>query len=126
MFGIGFPELVLIAVIALVVIGPKRLPDLARALGRGFAEFRRATEELKQTFEEENRAARAQELRDKLLAEGKLRPPETVNPAPRTADPGPAEATGEPLPPAAGAPVQDSAPAAPHTEPVAKREPSDG
>ena len=61
MFGIGFPELLLIAVLALVVIGPKRLPDLAKALGRGFAEFRRATEELKQTFEEETRAARAQE-----------------------------------------------------------------
>jgi Tat protein translocase TatB subunit len=74
MFGIGFPELLLIAVIALVVIGPKRLPDLARALGRGFAEFRRATDELKQTFEEETRIARAREMREKLLAEGKLVP----------------------------------------------------
>jgi Tat protein translocase TatB subunit len=80
MFGIGFPELLLIAVIALVVIGPQRLPDLARALGRGFAEFRRATDELKQTFEEETRAARSQELRQKLLAEGKIRPPGTLDP----------------------------------------------
>jgi len=75
MFGIGFPELLLIAVIALVVIGPSRLPDLARALGRGFAEFRRATDELKQSFEEESRLARAKELREKLLAEGKLASP---------------------------------------------------
>jgi Tat protein translocase TatB subunit len=79
MFGIGFPELLLIAVLALVVIGPKRLPDLARALGRGFAEFRRATDELKQTFEEETRLARAKELREKLLAEGKL-PPGATDP----------------------------------------------
>jgi len=86
MFGIGFPELLLIAVIALVVIGPKRLPDLAKALGRGFAEFRRATDELKQTFEEENRVARAKELRQKLLAEGKLRPPGTPDPYPPEAD----------------------------------------
>jgi Tat protein translocase TatB subunit len=91
MFGIGFPELLLIAVIALVVIGPKRLPDLARALGRGFAEFRRATDELKQTFEEEARVARAQELRQKLLAEGKLRPPGALDPYPPEAN-----APGEP------------------------------
>ena len=87
MFGIGFPELLLIAVIALVVIGPQRLPDLARALGRGFAEFRRATDELKQTFEEETRAARSQELRQKLLAEGKIRPPGTIDPYPPEANP---------------------------------------
>ncbi len=47
MFGIGLPELILIFVIALIVIGPKKLPDLARALGKGIAEFRRATEEVK-------------------------------------------------------------------------------
>ncbi len=55
MFGIGFPELLLILAIALIVLGPKRLPDLARALGRGFSEFKRATDELKQSFEEETR-----------------------------------------------------------------------
>jgi Tat protein translocase TatB subunit len=82
MFGIGFPELLLIAVIALVVIGPKRLPDLAKALGRGFAEFRRATDEHKQSFEEEARVARAHELRQKLVAEGKIRPPGASDPYP--------------------------------------------
>jgi sec-independent protein translocase protein TatB len=51
MFGIGMPEMLLILAIALIVIGPKKLPDLAKSLGRAFAEFRRATSELKETFE---------------------------------------------------------------------------
>jgi TatA/E family protein of Tat protein translocase len=50
MFGIGFPELLLILAIALIVIGPKRLPDVAKALGRGLGEFKRATDEMKDSF----------------------------------------------------------------------------
>jgi TatA/E family protein of Tat protein translocase len=47
MLGIGMPELLLILALALIVLGPKKLPELARALGKGMAEFRRATDELK-------------------------------------------------------------------------------
>ncbi len=43
MFGIGTPELLVILVVALVVLGPKRLPEVARALGKGLAELRKAT-----------------------------------------------------------------------------------
>ena len=50
MFGIGMPELILILGLALIVLGPKKLPELARALGKGLAEFRRATDELKDEF----------------------------------------------------------------------------
>ena len=52
MFGIGMPELLVIAVIALLVVGPKRLPDIAKALGKGFSEFRKATESTAETFKE--------------------------------------------------------------------------
>jgi sec-independent protein translocase protein TatB len=51
MFGIGMPEMLLILAIALIVIGPKKLPDLAKSLGRAFAEFKRATTELKDSLE---------------------------------------------------------------------------
>ncbi|UCG21403.1 MAG: twin-arginine translocase subunit TatB [Deltaproteobacteria bacterium] len=51
MFGIGMPELLLLLAIALIVVGPKKLPELARALGRGIAEFKKATNELKESLE---------------------------------------------------------------------------
>lgn len=47
MFGIGMPELILILALALILLGPRKLPEIARALGKGLAEFRRATDELK-------------------------------------------------------------------------------
>jgi TatA/E family protein of Tat protein translocase len=50
MFGIGMTELIVILAIALVVLGPKKLPEIARSLGRGLAEFRRASSEMRREF----------------------------------------------------------------------------
>ncbi len=54
MFGsIGAPELIVIFIVALLIFGPRKLPELSRALGRGIREFRRATTELKSTLDRE-------------------------------------------------------------------------
>ena len=49
MFGIGMQELIIIAIIALLIVGPKKLPDLAKTLGKSFSEFARQQTELPMT-----------------------------------------------------------------------------
>ncbi|MEO8483838.1 MAG: TatA/E family twin arginine-targeting protein translocase [Acidobacteriota bacterium] len=53
---IGFPELVIIFVVALIVFGPRKLPELGRSLGKGLAEFKKASTELQRTLDEEIRS----------------------------------------------------------------------
>jgi TatA/E family protein of Tat protein translocase len=95
-FGIGMPELLIILVVALLVLGPKRLPDVARSLGRGMAEFRRASSELRST----------------------LTAPLEEPPKPPAS---PSDATAKP---AAAAPAPEPTPPQPQREPDEKR--SDG
>ena len=105
MFGIGVPELLVILVVALIVLGPKRLPEVAKALGKGLAEFRKATSDLT----DELRGAQTMIEREARDAERPARQ--------RSA----AKAAGQPAAQAAG-----SAPHAPLASGGASRPPAHG
>lgn len=86
MFGLGFGEIVVILVLALVLLGPQKLPEVAKQLGKGFRDFKRASDDLKNQFERELYAEDAKASRPRIA------PPTAAAPVPS----GPAA----PVPPA--------------------------
>ena len=85
MFGsIGMPELIIILVIALIIFGPRKLPELGKSLGRSLNEFKKASTDLQNTLEQEIKIEEQKEAADKFKAdENKFKsPPHTVTHGP--------------------------------------------
>ena len=108
MFGIGFQEMLIILVVVLIFFGPKRLPDLAKSLGKGIAEFKKASEEVRKGIEDA--------VKEESVAET-TKPPEDLSSygkAPGSASAPEEPATSVPLPPnmvltpASGTPPDDA------------------
>jgi len=75
MFGpIGMPELIVIMVLALIIFGPRKLPELGRSLGRSLNEFKKASNELKHTLDEEIRVEEQRTVEQQRAAEAAARP----------------------------------------------------
>ncbi|RME04875.1 MAG: hypothetical protein D6812_03875 [Deltaproteobacteria bacterium] len=106
MFGMGATEIMVILGLALIVIGPKKLPEVARTLGKAMAEFRRSASEIKQSFEDEYNAVTQQrvefERAKRMLEDQELRLQQVAaKPAHRIEEGSPAPTPKEDAPAAA-------------------------
>jgi TatA/E family protein of Tat protein translocase len=88
MGSLGIPELLVIFLVALILFGPKKLPEIGRTVGKHLAEFKRASNELKHTFEEEIRLSeRQQQQMPAPPAMPTVAPPHVVSPEAVTPQP---------------------------------------
>jgi TatA/E family protein of Tat protein translocase len=78
MGSLGWQEIIIIFVVALIVFGPKKLPDIGKSLGKGLAEFKRASNELKQTWEDEVRLDKEKESVSEILKDSAIKPSDVL------------------------------------------------
>jgi Tat protein translocase TatB subunit len=99
MFGtLGGPEIFLILVVALIVFGPRKLPEIGKSVGKMLAEFRKASNDFKRTIEDEVEAERVRDL-DAGRTPAAPPPPATESESPRVEEPAPPAVSREEPPP---------------------------
>ncbi len=119
MFGsLGLPELVLIFVVALLLFGPRQLPQIGRSIGRALGEFRRASNDFKRTIEEEVASEEIRDVQRELKTVGSEGSPALGS---TESSPGPSAAVETEGVAAPGTPPSTAAPESPQTEMISER-----
>ncbi len=78
MGSLGMQEIIVIFILALIIFGPRKLPELGKTLGKGLAEFKKASNELKQTWEEEVRLEKEKEEVSQIVKDSSIKPSDIV------------------------------------------------
>ena len=79
MGNLGYQEIIVIFLLALIIFGPRKLPELGKTIGKGLAEFKKASNELKQTWEEEVRLDKEKEALSEIVKDATIQPSEILN-----------------------------------------------
>ncbi len=111
--SLGMPELLFILVLALLIFGPRKLPDIGRTMGKAMGEFRRATRDLKRTLDTEISAEEASRPANPAKVTPAPAVPAAVDPAPAVPDTVPAVQPSAPTSPTTQAPAPPESPSAP-------------
>ncbi|MBN2339094.1 MAG: twin-arginine translocase TatA/TatE family subunit [Acidobacteria bacterium] len=89
MGSLGMQEIVIIFILALIVFGPRKLPELGKTIGKGLAEFKRASNELRQTWEDEVNLDKEKEEMAKVIRESTINPGEVIEDLNKSLEPDP-------------------------------------
>lgn len=89
MGNLGMQEIVIIFILALIVFGPRKLPELGKTIGKGLAEFKKASNELKQTWEEEVQIDKEKAALNEIVSDTTIKPTEILNDLNKSLDPEP-------------------------------------
>ncbi len=87
MGSLGWQEIIVIFILALIIFGPRKLPELGKTIGKGLAEFKKASNELKQTWEEEVRLDKEKESLAEIVKDSTIQPSEILNEINNSAEP---------------------------------------
>jgi sec-independent protein translocase protein TatA len=87
MGSLGYQEIIVIFILALIIFGPRKLPELGKTIGKGLAEFKKASNELKQTWEEEVRLDKEKEAITEIVKDTTINPSEILNDIANPAEP---------------------------------------